>query len=106
MYQDPIAGRAAQLIAHSDCNGILSGNAADRSDVWEDAAESCVLARIDSLKILGGLPRHTPPLPRQDKLQRLETLLKFWASGCTCIVDEPLFADILNRRRPRPAAKG
>jgi len=66
-------------------------------DIWQSAAEDCVLARIKSLRILGGLPRHKAPLSEAARIERLKDLLQLWANGCTCAVDEDLFADILNR---------
>ncbi|MTI43369.1 hypothetical protein E1178_07070 [Roseibium hamelinense] len=76
----------------------------DRQRAWEAAAEDCVLARIDHLRIFGGLPRHLPPLTEQQRRDRLKLLMKLWSSGCTCVVDEALFADIINRRRPKRSA--
>lgn len=68
---------------------------------WLDAAEICVLARIDQLRIPGGLPRHHQQIRLEERIIRLENLLRLWAEGCTLAVDECLFADILNRRRPK-----
>ncbi|MCX2723878.1 hypothetical protein [Roseibium salinum] len=55
---------------------------------------------INSLRLIGGVPRHKAPLDGQARLERLRGLLQLWANGCTCAVDEDLFADILNRYRP------
>ncbi|MEO9527987.1 hypothetical protein [Roseibium sp.] len=105
MSQDPIAGRAAELIGHRTAAGAQL--AADT--IWQTAAEDCVLARFKSLRILGGLPRHKAPLGPQARHERLKTLLTLWANGCTCAVDEELFADILRRhsktRFPRAAIR-
>ncbi|MHA7774307.1 hypothetical protein [Roseibium sp. M-1] len=96
MSQDPFAGRAADLIEyHGATSSELAG-----TDIWFKAAEDCVLARIKSLRILGGLPRHKAALSAEARIERLKTLLQLWANGCTCAVDEDLFADILNRQEP------
>ncbi len=95
MSQELFAGRAAGLI---DPYLAASAGIAD-PDIWEQAAEDCVLARIKSLRIVGGLPRHKRLLDADARAERLRTLLHLWANGCTCAVDEDLFADILNRRR-------
>jgi hypothetical protein len=93
LSQDPFAGRAADLIEnHGAAGSELAG-----TDIWCKAAEDCVLARIKSLRILGGLPRHKAALSAEVRIERLKTLLQLWANGCTCAVDEDLFADILNR---------
>lgn len=94
LSQQPFAGRAADLIDNQ-----LAGNADIGSGPWEQAAEDCVLARINSLRLIGGVPRHKAPLDGQTRLERLRALLQLWANGCTCAVDEDLFADILNRYR-------
>ncbi|ASP36155.1 hypothetical protein [Labrenzia sp. VG12] len=96
MSQEPFAGRAADLIE----NKVLSQSSLADDDIWRSAAEDCVLARIRSLRILGGLPRHKAPLSDADRVERLKDLLQLWANGCTCAVDEDLFADILNRQPP------
>lgn len=93
MTQDPFAGRAADLIENRP--GTRPDIAGD--DIWQKAAEDCVLSRIRTLRILGGLPRHKAPLSPDARLERLKGLLQLWANGCTCAVDEDLFADILNR---------
>lgn len=97
MFQEAIAGKAAGLIRHCTIHTEDQHAVA----VWQKAAEECVLARIGSLRIVGGLPRHKPPLSSPERLSRLQALLKFWANGCVCAVDEELFADIL-RRANRP----
>ena len=96
LSQDPFAGRAADLIE----NHVVAGSQLAGTDIWCQAAEDCVLARIKSLRILGGLPRHKAPLSQTARTERLKTLLQLWANGCTCAVDEDLFADILNRHGP------
>ncbi|WP_434053351.1 MAG: hypothetical protein RDA78_00120 [Roseibium sp.] len=94
LYQEPIAGRAAVLIEDHQAAHTSHADLA----VWQEAAENCVMMRIRSLRVLGGLPRHKAPLSREQCVQRLKDLLRLWANGCTCAVDEDLFADILNRR--------
>jgi len=97
LFQDPFAGRAASLIA-----GLHSPDAGDSpaagAQQWIEAAETCVLMRIDQLRLIGGLPRHAPPLTADERLDRLQRLLRLWAEGCLFAIDESLFADILNRR--------
>ncbi|TYC67726.1 hypothetical protein FMN63_16890 [Stappia sp. BW2] len=93
MSQDHFAGRAADLIE----NHVVASSKLAATDTWCQAAEDCVLARIKSLRILGGLPRHKAPLTPTARTERLKTLLQLWANGCTRAVDEDLFADILNR---------
>lgn len=80
----------------------LSGQSAagPAGDAWLDAAEDCVLARIETLRIFGGLPRHLPALSHAERRARLVDLLGLWASGCFCAIDERLFADVIRRRRP------
>ncbi|WP_269583647.1 hypothetical protein [Roseibium sp. Sym1] len=95
MTQDPFAGRAAELIE----NRLAVQSQIADDDVWRAAAEDCVLSRIRTLRILGGLPCHKAPLSAQARIDRLKGLLQLWANGCTCAVDEDLFADILNRQR-------
>lgn len=95
MYLEAISGQAAGLIE----TGRLSTTDQHARKVWERAAEDCVLARMASLRIVGGLPRHKPLLPERERLARLQELLNLWAKGCTCAVDEDLFADIVNRRK-------
>ncbi|MBO6507683.1 MAG: hypothetical protein JJ979_04240 [Roseibium sp.] len=95
MSQQPFAGRAADLIEKHTAGSAELASA----DVWAEAAEDCVLARIKSLRLIGGLPRHKAPLSSDERIQRLQTLLNLWASGCSCAVDEDLFADIVNRHR-------
>ncbi len=92
MIEEPIAGRVADLVA-----GKSTGPAG--SDTWVQAAEDCVLARLPSLRLVGGLPRRTVPLRRETRIEALRTLLGFWADGCTSVVDEDLFADIVMRNR-------
>ena len=93
MSQEPFAGRAAVLIEdHLAANAAL----ADTS-VWQQAAEDCVMMRIKSLRLIGGLPRHKAPLSEETRIRRLKDLLRLWANGCTCAVDEDLFADIIIR---------
>jgi hypothetical protein len=97
---DALAGQAASLIA--GFNAPQTGeNTADEAHRWIDAAEACVLMRIDQLRLIGGLPRHEPPLTVEERLHRLQDLLRYWAEGCLYAVDERLFADILNRRADR-----
>ncbi len=95
LSQQPFAGRAADLIDnHVAAHAELSG-----TEHWQQAAEDFVLARIKSLRLIGGLPWHKAPLEREERIQRLESLLQLWAKGCTCAMDEVLFADILNRHQ-------
>lgn len=93
MYQDAWAGQAAELIGSQSAGG--TGHAA--SKVWQQSAEDYVLARLKTLRIYGGLPRHKQPLSRLERRSRLQALLQLWASGCICAVDEELFADLLSR---------
>ena len=93
MSQEPFAGRAADLIE----DDVLTQSSLAGDHIWQSAAEDCVLARISSLRILGGLPRHKAPLSDAARVERLKDLLQLWANGCTCAVDEDLFADLLNR---------
>jgi len=95
LSQDPFAGRAADLIE----NRLADQPHVASDDIWRKAAEDCVLSRIRTLRILGGLPCHKAPLSPDARLERLKGLLQLWAIGCTCAVDEDLFADILNRQR-------
>ena len=98
LSKQPFAGRAADLIEDPVvANAEIAG-----SDVWQRAAEDCVLARIKSLRLIG-LPRHKSALHPDDRVKRLQALLQLWAEGCTCAFDEDLFADILNRHSPRPS---
>lgn len=100
LSQDPFAGRAADLIENQRTAGAeLAG-----TRIWCEAAEDCVMARIKSLRILGGLPRHKAPLSTEARTERLKALLQLWANGCTCAVDEDLFADILNRNSRSPGS--
>ena len=95
MSQQPFAGRAADLIdSHLPTSARLAG-----TDVWQQAAEDCVMSRIKSLRLVGGLPRHKAPLSAEARVERLKSLLQLWANGCICAVDEDLFADIVNRHR-------
>lgn len=98
LSQDPFAGQAARLVKR--CRSV-SPRPNDTALDWLDAAETCVLARIDKLRIPGGLPRHHQQLRLDERIARLENLLGLWSEGCTLAVDECLFADILNRRRPK-----
>ncbi|PVB63109.1 hypothetical protein [Labrenzia sp. 011] len=93
MSQQPFAGRAADLVT-----GHPPLEHADSED-WERAAEDCVLSRLRSMRLIGGLPRHKTPLGPQERIERLKCLLRLWANGCTCTVDEDLVADIVNRRK-------
>ncbi|MEP1931830.1 MAG: hypothetical protein ABJJ37_11170 [Roseibium sp.] len=93
LFHEAIAGHAADLIEHPNANTAEP----DGIEVWEKAAEDCVLARVTGMRIFGGLPRHKAPLTRQERVKRYQTLLRLWANGCTSVVDEDLFADILNR---------
>jgi hypothetical protein len=95
LSQQPFAGRAADLIEKHLPESVEIASV----DVWVRAAEDCVLARIKSLRLIGGLPRHKAPMCIETRLQRLKALLHLWASGCSCAVDEDLFADIINRHR-------
>ncbi|MEP3048513.1 MAG: hypothetical protein ABJL55_14345 [Roseibium sp.] len=94
MFQEAIAGHAAELIDHPNANSAEPAGI----EVWEKAAEDCVMARISGMRIFGGLPRHKAPLAPQERIARYQALLRLWANGCTCAVDEDLFADILNRQ--------
>lgn len=98
LSQDPFAGQAARLIAGYN-NSKARAAAAMGATEWTEAAEICVLTRIDQLRIIGGLPLHEPPLSPDERHKRLEGLLHLWAEGCLNVVDERLFADILNRHR-------
>ena len=97
LSQHPFARQAASLIAGFDgetaCESLGTG-----TQRWIEAAETCVLMRIDQLRLIGGLPRHEPPLTKEERLCRLQGLLRLWAEGCLYVIDESLFADILNRR--------
>jgi len=95
LSQDPFAGRAADLIENRQS---AQSEIADDA-IWQKAAEDCVLCRLRTLRILGGLPRHKAPLAPKTRGDRLKALLQLWANGCTFAVDEDLFADILNRHR-------
>lgn len=64
-----------------------------------DAAETCVLTRLQTLRIFGGLPLQKHPLSEEERLNRLKALLSYWANGCPFVIDEQLFADVANRRR-------
>ncbi|TYC62327.1 hypothetical protein FMN50_04810 [Rhodobacterales bacterium] len=96
MYHKPFAGLAADLIENTVA---AKSPAHEDAKAWQQAAEDCVLARIKSLRLVGGLPCHKAPLSAERRLDRLHSLLQLWANGCTCAVDEDLFADIVNRRR-------
>ncbi|WP_417666597.1 hypothetical protein [Roseibium sp.] len=99
MSKDPFAGKAERL-AQLSRSVLASDTTSDVDEAnWDVIAEDCVLARIDSIRILGGLPVHQPPLSREERCERLKTLLGYWANGCPFVIDECLFADILNRRR-------
>lgn len=95
MYHEPFAGRAADLIEY---HWPAAGADTAKAKAWQRAAEDCVLSRIKSLRLVGGLPCHREPLKAGARIERLRDLLHLWASGCTCAVDEDLFADIVNRR--------
>ncbi len=100
LSQDALAGQAASLIAglnDTDTGHSIAGEA----QRWIEAAETCVLMRIDQLRLIGGLPRHEPPLTSEERMHRLQDLLRLWAEGCLYAFDERLFADILNRRANR-----
>ncbi len=99
LSKDPFAGQAAKLAEQS--RAVLKHNppAQQQRRSWEEEAENCVLARIDAIRILGGLPLHQPPLGPKDRINRLQDLLGYWANGCPFVVDERLFADVLKRRR-------
>ncbi|WP_417685545.1 hypothetical protein [Roseibium sp.] len=103
MSRDPFAGKANRLtqlsrsVLASDTTGEVDNN------TWQTIAEDCVLTRIDTIRILGGLPLHQEPLSQGDRRARLKALLGYWANGCPFVVDESLFADILRRRRLKPA---
>ncbi|GAB4527632.1 MAG: hypothetical protein Tsb0019_29660 [Roseibium sp.] len=91
MSKEPFAGRAAELIAGRSRAEIAG------TDVWVAAAEDCVLGRLKSVRLIGGLPRAKTPLDADERTRRLRDLLRFWANGCTCVIDEELYADILKR---------
>jgi hypothetical protein len=93
LSQDSFAGRAAHLIEHQQ----QASTAIAAADLWQQAAEDCVLARLRDLRVVGGLPRHKTPLSTAARRERLKSLLKLWANGCTCALDEDLLADIVNR---------
>lgn len=101
LSQDAFAGRAASLIAGFNDPASCKCPAAETLR-WIEAAEACVLMRIDQLRLIGGLPRHEPPLTVEERLSRLQRLLRLWAEGCLFVIDESLFADIL-KRRPKKA---
>jgi hypothetical protein len=95
LSQEPFAGRAAVLIEdHLAANAAIADTA-----VWQQAAEDCVMMRIQSLRLIDGLPLHKAPLAEEVRIRRLKDLLRLWANGCTCAVDEDLFADLLKRKR-------
>ncbi len=96
LLSEPISGRAAFLVEHHQA---VKATFADTS-VWLKAAEDCVMMRIRSRRIIGGLPRHKAPLTRDQRIDRLQNLLRLWACGCTSVVDEDLFADIVKRHEP------
>ncbi len=100
LSQDALAGQAASLIAGFE-NPDTGHSFADEAQRWIEAAEACVLMRIDQLRLIGGLPRHEPPLSVEERLHRLQRLMHLWAEGCLFAIDESLFADILNRRAGR-----
>ncbi|MBD8878071.1 hypothetical protein [Roseibium polysiphoniae] len=106
MSKDPFARQAAKLADLSRAVLVQASASPESSETqaWEEAAEDCVLARVDAIRILGGLPMHQPELDCRDRRTRLETLLGYWANGCPFVIDEKLFADILKRRRPRPVS--
>lgn len=88
----------AQLHPPSSFNSVeLAQNIGN--DAWIEAAENCLLAKFDSLRILGGLPKNLPPLSRAELISRLSDLLLLWNDGCGHAIDERLFADVLARRR-------
>ncbi|QDG79191.1 hypothetical protein [Labrenzia sp. PHM005] len=94
MFQDALAGQVAELI-ESDTVGDAECSA---SRIWQQTAEDCVLARLKTIRIYGGLPCHKQPLSQPERVNRLQALLRLWANGCICAVDEELFADLLYRR--------
>lgn len=63
------------------------------------AAETCVLTRLKTLRIFGGLPLQKREMSEEERLSRLKALLSYWANGCPFVIDEQLFADVANRRR-------
>ncbi len=87
--------------ALSPSDDLLNEDLAQRigDDAWIEAAENCLLAKFDQLRILGGLPRNLPPLQRHELIARLSALLALWNDGCSYAIDERLFADVLTRRR-------
>lgn len=99
LFQDALAGQVAELIGSESAHNA-EGSAAH---VWQRTAEDCVLARLKTLRIYGGLPRHKQPLSQTERVSRLQTLLQLWANGCICAVDEELFADLLYRGRGQEA---
>jgi hypothetical protein len=97
LFQDALAGHAAELIRYQDAE------AADQTaaEIWQSTAEDCVLARMKTIRVYGGLPRHKRRLTQHERVDRLQALLRLWANGCICAVDEELFADLLARRSLR-----
>lgn len=104
LSKDPFAGQAAKLAERSRAVLEYCSPVQQQTCSWEEEAENCVLARIDAIRILGGLPLHQAPLEAKDRIGRLQELLGYWANGCPFVVDERLFADVLKRRRPSHAA--
>lgn len=94
---------AAEFAAHLRANTpILAGDDLAQTlgdDAWIEAAENCLLAKCENMRILGGLPQNLPPLSKMDLISRLSTLLTLWSDGCGYAIDERLFADVLARRR-------
>ncbi len=96
MSNDPFAGHLAKLAAAAEPIDTLS----DGYTAWERAAEECVLARVSTIRIIGGLPRHLPELSPAERRKRMVCMLRLWSQGCIHAYDEALFADVLNRRSP------
>jgi hypothetical protein len=96
LFHDAVAGQAAELIEVHPSTDAVRGRTA--SHVWQRSAEDCVLARLKSIRIYGGLARGKRPLSRPERISRLQDLLRLWANGCTCAIDEELFADLLDSR--------
>jgi len=94
VFLDALAGQAAELIEHRAVETADQKTA----QVWQQTAEDCVRARMKTIRIFGGLPHHKRPLSQAERVKRLQALLRLWANGCICAVDEELFADLLSCR--------
>ena len=100
LSENTFAGKAASLVQSRNESLTGSIDAPEGSAAWIDAAEACVLARMRQTRIFGGLPNFKTALSSAERRERLERLLKLWAEGFLCTIDEELFADILKRRKP------